>query len=140
MTGGWRGSETGSLVVELVVLTPVLFVLALCTLVFGRVSEARQQVTESARAGAQAAVVMPSAQSAQEAASESAVVGADGRPHTCTRALVVTDVSHFYPGGYVRVTMTCAVDLSDLSVPGVPGSTTISKSTTAPVDPYRSVQ
>jgi hypothetical protein len=140
MTGGWRGNENGSLVVELVVLTPVLFVLALCTLVFGRVSGARQQVTESARAGAQAAAVMPSAQSAQEAAGESAVVGGDGRPRSCTRTLVVTDVSHFYPGGYVRVTVTCAVDLSDLSVPGVPGSTSISESTTAPVDPYRSVQ
>jgi Flp pilus assembly protein TadG len=140
MTGTRRMSDSGSLVVELVVLTPVLFIIALSILVFGRVSEARQLVTESARAGAEAASVMPNAQAAQSAATDSAVVGTSGQTHTCAHAQVVTDVSHYYPGGYVRVTVACAVALSDLSVPGVPGSTTISESSTAPVDPYRSVQ
>jgi Flp pilus assembly protein TadG len=133
-------NDSGSLVVELVVLTPVVFLIALCILVFGRVSEARQLVTESARAGADAAAVMPNAESAQSAAIDSAAVGTNGQTHTCANAHVVADVSHYYPGGYVRVTVTCSVALSDLSVPGVPGSTTISESSTAPVDPYRPVQ
>lgn len=133
-------SDSGSLVVELVVLAPVVFLIALCILVFGRVSEARQLVTESARAGAEAAAVMPNAQSAQSAAIDSASIGTSGQTHICAHAQIVTDVSHYYPGGYVRVIVTCAVALSDLSVPGVPGSTTISESSTAPVDPYRSVQ
>jgi len=140
MTGRRRKGDSGSLVVELVVLTPVVFLIALCILVFGRVSEARQMVTESARAGAQAASVMPNAQSAQSAAIDSAVVGTSGRTHACAHAHVVTDVSRYYPGGDVRVTVTCTVALSDLSVPGVPGSTSISESSSAPVDPYRSVQ
>jgi len=140
MTELRRKSDSGSLVVELVVLTPVVFIIALCVLVFGRVSEARQLVTESARAGAQAASVMPNAESAQAAAVDSAVVGTSGQTHTCVHAQVVTDVSHYYPGGYVRVTVTCEVALSDLSVPGFPGSTSISESSTAPVDPYRPVQ
>jgi Flp pilus assembly protein TadG len=140
MTRMRRNNDSGSLVVELVVLTPVVFLIALCVVVFGRVSEARQLVTESARAGAEAAAVMPNAQSAQSAAVDSAVVGTNGSAHTCAQTQIVTDVSHYYPGGYVRVTVTCAVALSDLSVPGVPGSTTISESSTAPVDPYRSVQ
>ena len=140
MTELRRKSESGSLVVELVVLTPVVFIIALCVLVFGRVSEARQLVTESARAGAQAASVMPNAESAQAAAIDSAVVGTSGQAHACAHAQVVTDVSHYYPGGYVRVTVTCAVALSDLSVPGIPGSTSITESSTAPVDPYRPVQ
>jgi Flp pilus assembly protein TadG len=135
-----RRNDSGSLVVELVVLTPVVFLIALCILVFGRVSEARQLVTESARAGAQAAAVMPNAQSAQSAAADSSAIGTSGQTHTCAHAQVVTDVSHYYPGGYVRVTVTCAVSLSDLSVPGIPGSTTISESSIAPVDPYRPVQ
>jgi Flp pilus assembly protein TadG len=140
MMGMQRRNDSGSLTVELVVLAPVVFLIALCLLLFGRVSEARQLVTESARAGAEAAAVMPNAQSAQSAAVDSAAVGTDGRTHTCAHPEIVTDVSHYYPGGYVRVTVTCAVALSDLSVPGVPGSTTISESSTAPVDPYRSVQ
>ncbi|MHB1711825.1 MAG: TadE/TadG family type IV pilus assembly protein [Acidimicrobiales bacterium] len=135
-----RRGEAGSLVVELVVLTPVLFLFAVCILVFGRVSEARQQIIESARAGAQAAALMPDAQSAQVVAGNDAVIGGTGRSRICRRIQVITDVSHFYPGGYVRVTVACGVNLADLSVPGVPGSTTISESTTAPIDPYRSVQ
>lgn len=140
MIGARSNRESGSLVVELVVLTPVVFIIAMCTLVFGRVSNARQLVTESARAGAQAASLMPNAESAQSAAVDNAQVGTDNQAHTCVRAQVATDVSHYYPGGYVRVTVTCSVTLSDLSVPGVPGSTNISESATAPVDPYRSVQ
>jgi Flp pilus assembly protein TadG len=140
MIGRRSSGDSGSLVVELVVLTPVIFIIVLCTLVFGRVSNARQLVTESARAGAQAASLMPNAESAQSAAADNAEVGTSSQAHTCVRAQVVTDVSHYYPGGYVRVTVTCAVAFSDLSVPGVPGSTNISESSTAPVDPYRSVQ
>lgn len=140
MTAARRKYDSGSLAVELVVLTPVVFLIALCTLVFGRVSEAHQLVTESARAGAQAAAVMPDAQSARSAAIDSAEVGTSGQTHTCAHAQVVTDTSHYYPGGYVRVTVTCAVALSDLSVPGIPGSTTISESSIAPIDPYRPVQ
>jgi Flp pilus assembly protein TadG len=140
MIGERNSGDSGSLVVELVVLTPVVFMIALCTLVFGRVSNAHQLVTESARAGAQAASLMPNPESAQSAAIDSAQVGTGNHAHTCVRAQVSTDVSHYYPGGYVRVTVSCAVALSDLSVPGVPGSTTISESATAPVDPYRSVQ
>ena len=52
---------------------------------------------------------------------------------------VLTDVSHFYPGGYVTVTVVCQVPLADLAVPGLPGSTTVRASSTAPIDPYRSV-
>jgi Flp pilus assembly protein TadG len=140
MTGPRRPDEDGSLLVELVILTPVLVGLALLALVFGRVTEARQLVTESSRAAAQAAAVMPTAQSAQFAAADNAVIGGYAKSRTCARAWVVTDVSNFHPGGAVTVTVTCNVDLSDLSLPGIPGSTQISVTTSAPVDPYRAVQ
>jgi Flp pilus assembly protein TadG len=132
--------QEGSLTVELVVMTPVLFILALTIVAFGRISDARQQVIEASRAGAESAAVLPSPSSAQSGAAEVAVVGMVGGGHTCAHAEVVTDVSHFYPGGYVTVTVTCAVSLSDLAVPGIPGSTTIRATSTAPIDPYRSVQ
>jgi Flp pilus assembly protein TadG len=133
-------TDAGTIAVELVVLTPVLFVLALMTLVFGRVSEARQQVVEAARAGAQAAAVLPDAPSAQTGAAQLAVLDLFSRTHTCSGSGVTVDVSRFAPGGSVTVQVTCSVGLSDLSVPGVPGTTTIRASATAPIDPYRSVQ
>lgn len=125
--------------IELTVMAPILFVLALSIVVFGRVSEARQVVVEASRAGAQAAAVLPDPDSAQQGAADSAVIGLFNESHLCVDPQISTDVSHFYPGGYVTVSVACQVSLSDLSAPGIPGSTTIRASTTAPIDPYRSV-
>ena len=37
----------------------------------------------------------------------------------------------------VNVTVTCTVNLSDLSIPGVPGTRTITATASSPVDAYR---
>jgi Flp pilus assembly protein TadG len=140
MSAGRAGDQAGSLTVELVVITPVLVVLALTIIVFGRVSEARQHVAEASSAGAEAAAVSLSPESAQSGAAATAVTGDLERADVCAHPEISTDVSHFYPGGYVTVTVVCQVDLSDVGVPGLPGTTTVSASSTAPIDPYRSVQ
>lgn len=131
--------DEGSLMVELVVMMPVLFMLGLCLLAFGRLSEAHQLVVEASRAGAQAASVQPTSESAVDAAGDSAVVGVFGQKRSCANATIKTNVSQFEPGGYVTVSVTCQVNLSDLTAPGVPGTTDITASSTAPIDPYRSV-
>lgn len=139
--------DDGSLTVELVVLTPVLFALALMVLIFGRVSESHQQVVTAAAAGAEAAAVLPDPTSAQAGASISAAIDVAGQAHTCLRSQVSTDVSHFYPrgydgadqGGYVSVTVQCSVGLADISVLGMPISVVAQASASAPIDPYRSV-
>ncbi len=131
--------EQGSLTVELVVLTPVLLLMVLVVVAFGRVAEARQQVVEAARAGAEVASVQRNGWGAQVAADRDATIGSSNRTGTCAGRTVTTDVSHFYPGGYVTVTVACRVPLADLAWPGVPGSTTVRATSTAPIDPYRSV-
>ena len=132
-------SDAGSLTVELVVLTPVLLVLVVGSLVFGRVSEARQQVVEAARAGAEAAAVLPTVGTAQWVGSINAVIDLIGRTHTCAHVAISVDTGHFVPGGTVTVHVMCQVLLSDLAFPGMPGSTVVQASATAPLDPYRSV-
>jgi hypothetical protein len=132
-------SDRGSITVELVVLTPVLLVVALASLVFGRVVEARQQVIEAARAAAESAAVLPSVGTAEWVGSINAAVNLIGRTHTCAHASITVDTSHFTPGGYVTAHISCLVLLSDVGFPGLPGSTTVSASATAPLDPYRSV-
>jgi len=137
--GDLRRGDRGSLTVELVVLTPVLVVVALATLVFGRVSEARQQVVESSRAGAEAAAVLPTVGTAQWVAAINAVINLIGRSHTCATVTVTTDTSHFVAGGSLTVHVACQVHLSDIGFPGMPGSTVVRATATAPLDPYRSV-
>lgn len=132
--------QNGSLTVELVALTPVLFILAMVILAFGRVSEVRQQVVEAARATAESAALLPNPASVQQGSADTPAMGAIESTHACAHVQVITDVSHFYPGGFVTVTVVCQVDLSDVSVPGIPGSTIVRGISTAPIDPYRSVQ
>jgi Flp pilus assembly protein TadG len=133
------GDNRGSLTVELVVLTPVLLLVTLAVVTFGRVAEARQQVIEAARAGAEAAAVQPDPAAARTASEEDAAVGTSGHARTCADRQVLTDASHFYPGGFVTVTVVCQVPLADVAVPGMPGATTVQASSTAPIDPYRAV-
>jgi hypothetical protein len=66
-------------------------------------------------------------------------VGIFASNHTCAHSQIDTDTSHFYPGGYVTVTVACQVDLSGVSIPGIPASTTVTASATAPIDPYRAI-
>jgi Flp pilus assembly protein TadG len=131
--------DDGSLTVELVVLTPVLFAMALMVLIFGRVAESHQQVVNAATAGAEAAATLPDPTTAQAGASIDAAVDVAGQAHTCVHSQVTTDVSHFQAGGWVSVTVQCQVALADLSVSGMPGSVLVRASATAPIDPYRSV-
>jgi Flp pilus assembly protein TadG len=139
MRRGRRRDDHGSLTVELVLMTPALLILALALVAFGRVSAARQQVAEAAKAGADAASVRSDPSGATSAAAFDAMAELNGAGRTCVHPEIVTDVSRFNPGGSVTVTVRCQVALSDLSVPGMPGTSTISASSTAPIDPYRSV-
>jgi len=135
-----HAGECGSLTVEVVLLTPVLAILAMFMVFCGRVTLARQQVVSAARAGAESSTVAASPSDAEWAANATAVVGYEYRDHTCEKASVLTDVSQFHPGGSVVVTVDCLVNLSDLSLPGIPRSVTVQASVTGPIDPYRSVQ
>ncbi len=139
MNGRDHRDDDGSLTVELVLLLPAVFLIVLTVVAFGRVSESRQQVAEAAKAGAESAAVSADPSSAASNAVVDATAEVAGRGRSCLYQQVVTDLSHFYPGGFVTVTVTCQVALSDLSVPGLPGTTSIRASSTAPLDPYRAV-
>ena len=139
MTRWNRQDDRGSSTVELVLLTPALLIVVLTIVAFGRVSESRQQVAEAASAGAEAATVASDASDAVSVAESDATAEVSGHLRSCVHPLIETDTSHFYPGGFVTVTVTCDIGLSDLVVPGLPRTTSIQASSTAPIDPYRAV-
>ncbi len=137
--GGHR-RDKGSLTVELVVLTPIVVLFVLLALGLGRFELAREQVVGAARAAVEAASVVPSAAAAPSAALAAAQPAVADQAHSCVALSVSTDTSHFVPGGYVRVIVSCQIDFSDLLIPGFPGHATVQATEVAPIDPFRSVQ
>jgi Flp pilus assembly protein TadG len=131
--------EKGSAAVEAVVLVPVVMVFVLLSIAFGRYQMTREEVIGAARAGAEAAAIVPSAQSATAAARDAALPALSGPNPTCSGITIRTDTDDFEPGGKVTVTVSCRVKLSDLGAPGLPGESTVTFSQVAPIDPYRVV-
>ncbi len=135
-----RGDD-GSAVLELVVLAPV-FALIVALLVFaGRVALADHAVAQAADEAARTASIartQPEADSTADAAARAALA----QQHLdCLSTQVGVDTAGFgHPVGTpatVGATVTCVVRLSDLAVPGVPGTRTVTASGTSPLDTYR---
>ena len=132
-------TEAGSVTVEAVVLVPVVMIFVLLAVAFGRFELARDDVIGAARAGAEAAALVASPSQAQNAAYAAALPALTGAGDPCIDPSVRTKTDDFVPGGIVSVTVTCSVDTSDLSVPGLPATEIVTVTQTAPIDPYRAV-
>ena len=131
--------EEGQAIAELVIVAPVLLLVIVLMISLGRIDSAQGDVESAARAGVQAAVLQDSPSDAQ-ARALSAVASTLGTAGlTCPSPQVSTNTSDFTPGGSVSVTVTCVTSLADVSVPGVPGTKTLSATSVAPIDPYRAV-
>ncbi len=133
--------NTGSMTVELVILAPVLTVFALVMIGVGRYELARQQTSAATMAAAEAASVGPANQ-AQALAAEAAESSVQYDSHTCIDLSVRTNITapQLEQQGYVTVRVSCRVILSDLLVPGTPGSVLVHSVEVAPIDPYRATQ
>jgi Flp pilus assembly protein TadG len=136
---GAAREEEGQAIAELVIVTPVLLLVIVLMISLGRIVSAQGDVESAARAGVQAAVVQdnPSDAQAQAVAAVASTLGTAGL--TCPSPHVTTNTSDFTPGGSVSVTVTCVTSLADVSIPGVPGTKTLSATSFAPIDPYRTV-
>jgi Flp pilus assembly protein TadG len=125
--------DKGSMSVELALLTMPLVAILLFIVMLGRFSDARAQVTEAARdAARQASTYLAPSQAAAQATqvAHSELTG------VCSGAAISTDTSNLRPGGQVTVTVSCHVPLGDLALLNLPGSRTISATSTSVVDTY----
>ena len=135
--GGARAS-TGSVSVELVLLTPVFLAVLALVIGAGRLDDAHGQLVGAARDAARAASQATSPAAATAAATTTAT--GDLADTACRTATVRTDTSRFSAGGSVSVHVTCAVALADLTPGGLfPGHKSMSATATAPIDTYRQV-
>jgi Flp pilus assembly protein TadG len=133
-----RGDE-GQAIAELVIVAPVLLLVIVLMVALGRIDSAQGDVDSAARAGVQAAVVQANGADAQTQATSAVTSTLAGAGLTCPAPQITTDTSNFVAGGTVSVSVTCVTSMADVSVPGVPGSKTLTATAVAHIDEFRTV-
>jgi Flp pilus assembly protein TadG len=128
-----RTRDRGSASVELVILTPVLILFLLLYLGFGRITRAEQLVNDAAAQAARAATLNytnpgQATEAAAQALTESGLA--------CASDQITVDTANDRPGGSITVRLACHTDLSQVIAIGFPGSTTLTASSTSPIDRY----
>ncbi|MFE9687544.1 TadE family protein [Streptomyces sp. NPDC006285] len=133
--------ERGSYALETAVLAPVLIAVLGLMIAFGRITDAEGAVDAAAHAAARAASLQRDPAAAQQAAQDSAVRSLDNDSVTCRTSHVSLDTAGFGTGvgeaAAVTAAIACTAELSDIGLPGLPGTKTITASWTSPLDTYR---
>ena len=135
------GRQRGATEVEVAILIPLLGLL-LAGLIGGwRIGWARAQVVEAAAAGARAASIPASGGQARQLATTAVQADLATVGLHCADVQVDVDTSAYSlpPGtpGQVTARVSCRLDLSDVIVPGLPGTTLISSAASEPLDIFR---
>ncbi|MFE4018506.1 TadE/TadG family type IV pilus assembly protein [Streptomyces sp. NPDC059101] len=133
--------DRGSYSVEVAVLAPVLIAILGLMVAFGRITDAKGSVDTAARAAARAASLERDAGTAQAKAQSAAAAALAGEGVTCRATSVLVDTSGYATtvgtNANVTATIDCTANLSDIGLPGLPGSKTLTSSWTSPIDTYR---
>ena len=136
-----RGEQRGSMAVELVVLTPALILIILLLVAGGRLALAGNQAQAAAVAAAREASLSRTATQAQTAATAAAQQAMAQAGYQCTNLQVlINDAGLNVPlgeVGTVTATITCVLNMSDIALPGLPGTKTLTAAAQSPVDAYR---
>jgi hypothetical protein len=136
-----RDREAGSASLEVVILTPALIGLTMLVVLAGLIGLARQAVDQVAWEAAREASLARGPDQAVAQASGRAQALLAGQFDCLSGPQVTVDTSGFsVPGdqiGFVRVEVVCQVSLSDIAIPGLPGSVTIRAEASSPIDFYR---
>lgn len=133
--------DRGSASVEAAVGVPA-FVLFIGLIIFGGRTATTHEAVESAAAdAARSASIARTSFGAQHDADKAAQAGLTNQQIHCLSVDVSLDASDFNKPvgetGTVAVTVRCRLDLTDLSVPGVPGSRVIQATMSSPLDTWR---
>jgi Flp pilus assembly protein TadG len=142
MQSGRRDGDAGNAALELVILAPIVLLLISFVVAAGRISVAQGAVQAAARDAARQASISRTPAAAQAAGQLSAEAELGQEGLDCAPAAAVSvDVAGFdTPVGQpatVTATVTCTVPLSDLLLPGTPGSKHLTAAFTSPLDPFR---
>lgn len=132
--------ERGSSTIELAVLTPAVILMLGLVIMAGRVALAKQAVDTVAYDAARAASIARDAADARSSARTAAQYSLTNNHLSCAPNTVIDTSGFNRPPGQpatVTVAISCTVKLSDLALPGVPGTLTITRTATSPLDTFR---
>ena len=136
-----RHRESGSAAIEAAVGLPAFMLFVALVILAGRLAIATQAVEASASEAARIASIARTQSSAQGAATTAATSSLANQNLHCVRSTVSVNTAGFdVPVGtpaQVTATVACVVNLADLSLPGVPGTRTVTATATSPIDTYR---
>jgi len=127
---------------ELAILAPALLALLGLVIAAGRVEVAGAAVEQASAAAARAASQARSAETARQAAVQAAQSELSGQGLQCGDLTVTVDTTGFSATvgtpAQISAHVACPVRLSDVSVPGMPGSRRLTADTVSVLDRYRS--
>lgn len=136
-----RRREAGSAAIEAAVGLPAFMLFVALVILAGRLAIATQAVEASASEAARVASIARTQGAATSGATTAATSSLANQNLRCVRSTVTVDTAGFDApvGTPARVTATvaCVVSVADLSLPGVPGTRTVSATATSPIDTYR---
>lgn len=129
------------MVIETVILAPAFMLFVALIFMAGRMTIAQQSVEAAANDAARSASIERTHGEAQAAATSSASTTLSNQDLDCVSTNVSVDTGAFSAevgtAGQVEATVSCEVPLSDLALPGVPGSRTVTATVRSPIDTYR---
>ncbi len=133
--------ERGSAAIEAAIGLPAFILFVGLIIAGGRLAIAHQALQSAAADAARTASIARDPGDADASARREATMSLNNQNLQCHRTQVNVDTSGFrVPTGQpadVTVTLTCRVDLADLSVPGIPGSRLIRATMSSPIDTWR---
>lgn len=133
--------ERGSAAIEAAIGVPA-FVLFVGLIIFGGRNAMTHSAVESAAADAarSASIARTSADATKDATSAAQQSLANQHIHCLSIDITVDTTAFAKPvgtPGSITATVACLLDLSDLTVPGVPGSRVVTATVSSPLDTWR---
>jgi Flp pilus assembly protein TadG len=138
---GEHRSDRGSASTEFVLIMPALIAFLFLLLAAGRLTDAKSDIVGAASDAARAASVQPTAGQANAAAAAAADDTVSGERLNCSGGGPQVDADYepvFQRGAIVHITVTCTVNVSDLSYIGFGPSVTLTEEAWEPIDAHRS--
>ena len=136
----WRRDERGSAVIETVICVPAFMLFVFLIILGGRLAIAQQAVEAAASEAARTASMSRTQADAHSRAASGARASLDAQGLRCASTRVDVDTAGFAaPVGTpatVTATVACAIDVSDLPLPGL-RTYTLTSTMSSPIDSYR---